>query len=192
MNVDINNLSVLAYTRDFTLWHYKAETTLAESCSRGFFDDAGHMMAAGDMVLISAKDGGKVLFVADGPGTVCMVVEAPSEYNSGYRSSITARKEHKERAEHAFLQSALALADERINGGQNAEILRAIWRDFDRDFVALEMARGACAQTQRAAATSAIERLAQQRRAEPVDEVKTRAQQQTRAPTSPIANEPET
>jgi hypothetical protein len=157
MNVDINNLSVLTYTRDFTLWHYKAEAAGAESCSRGFFDDASHMMAAGDMVLISAKDGGQVLFVAAGPGAVCKVMEAPSEYNSGYRSSIT---ERKERAEHAFLQSALALADERINGGQNAEILRAIWHAFDRDFIALEMARGACAQT--------------------------------RAPTSPIANEPET
>ena len=176
MSVDINNLSVLAYTRDFTLCYYKTVATRAEVCSRGFFDDASHMMAAGDMVLISAKDGGQVLFVAAGPGAVCTVplVEAPSEYNSGYRSSIM---ERKERAEHTFLQSALALADERINGGQNAEILRAIWRDFDRDFVALEMARGACAQTQRAAATSAIERLAQQRRAEPVDEVETRTQQ---------------
>jgi hypothetical protein len=31
------------------------------------------MMAAGDMVLVSAVDGGRVLFVAAGPATVCTV-----------------------------------------------------------------------------------------------------------------------
>jgi hypothetical protein len=70
----IRNLSVLAYAQGFTLWHYKAAAApLAEICSRGFFDGAADMMAAGDMVLISATDGGRVVFVAPGPSTVCTV-----------------------------------------------------------------------------------------------------------------------
>ena len=67
----IRNLSVLAYAQGFTLWHYKSVAALAEICARGFFDGAADMMAAGDMVLISAADGGRVLFVAHTPGTVC-------------------------------------------------------------------------------------------------------------------------
>jgi hypothetical protein len=68
----IRNLSVLAYAQGFTLWHYKA-AALADVCARGFFDGAADMMAAGDMVLVSAADGGRVLFVAHTPGTVCTV-----------------------------------------------------------------------------------------------------------------------
>jgi hypothetical protein len=69
----IRNLSVLAYAQGFTLWHYKTAALLAEVCSRGFFDGAADMMAAGDMVLVSAADGGRVLFVTDAPSTVCTV-----------------------------------------------------------------------------------------------------------------------
>jgi hypothetical protein len=60
----IRNISVLAYANGFTLWHYKAaaddQTTVA---APAFFNDAGDMLASGDMVMVSAKDGGRMLCV---------------------------------------------------------------------------------------------------------------------------------
>ena len=70
----IRNLSVLAYAQGFTLWHYKAAATpLAEVCARGFFEGAADMLAAGDMVLVSAADGGRMLFAAGAPSALSMV-----------------------------------------------------------------------------------------------------------------------
>ncbi|MCW3476587.1 hypothetical protein [Limobrevibacterium gyesilva] len=67
----IRNLSVLAYAQGFTLWHYKAgAATLADAAADGFFDDATDMLAAGDMLMVSARDGGRVLFVAGTQGRV--------------------------------------------------------------------------------------------------------------------------
>jgi hypothetical protein len=70
----VRNLSVLAYAQGFTLWHYRANATaagrhapaatLAEVSAPGFFNAATDMLAPGDMVLVSATDGGRVLFVA--------------------------------------------------------------------------------------------------------------------------------
>jgi len=60
----IRNLSVLAYANGFTLWHYKAFEDRQETvASDGFFAAAGDMLAAGDMVMVSASDGGRVLCV---------------------------------------------------------------------------------------------------------------------------------
>ena len=67
----IRNLSVLAYAQGFTLWHYKAGgATLGHTGARGYFDDAADMLAPGDMIMISASDGGRVLFVAATAGGV--------------------------------------------------------------------------------------------------------------------------
>ena len=64
MSLTIRNLSVLAYANGFTLWHYKAVAdTQADVAARGFFDAAADMLADGDMLLVSASDGGRVLFV---------------------------------------------------------------------------------------------------------------------------------
>ena len=63
----IRNLSVLAYANGFTLWHYKAgrdQLDDVETCD--FFADAADMLAEGDMMMISAADGGRVLCVAPG------------------------------------------------------------------------------------------------------------------------------
>ncbi len=61
----IRNLSVLAYANGFTLWHYKAgKTPLAEVAADGFFFDASDMVAAGDFIIASASDGGRVLVVS--------------------------------------------------------------------------------------------------------------------------------
>lgn len=70
----IRNLSVLAYAQGFTLWHYRANLpTLAgslvppasaeEVAAPGFFDPAADMLAQGDMLLVSTREAGRLLFV---------------------------------------------------------------------------------------------------------------------------------
>ncbi len=56
------NLSVLAYAQGFTLWHYRAEEGVDDACAPDYFNEAGDLLAAGDMMLVSARDGGRVLF----------------------------------------------------------------------------------------------------------------------------------
>ena len=61
----IRNLSVLAYAQGFTLWHYKAGTDRLEDVAEpGFLADAADMLAPGDMVLMSAPEGGRIAFVS--------------------------------------------------------------------------------------------------------------------------------
>lgn len=63
MAYSVRNLSVLAYAQGFTLWHYKAAgERIDEACAPDFFAPAGDMVAGGDMLLVSAADGGRVLF----------------------------------------------------------------------------------------------------------------------------------
>jgi hypothetical protein len=61
----IRNLSVLAYANGFTLWHYKAGTDQLQSVAApDYFADAGDMLAQGDLMMISAADGARVVTVA--------------------------------------------------------------------------------------------------------------------------------
>ena len=61
----IRNLSVLAYANGFTLWHYKAGRDRLEQIeARDFFADATDMLAEGDMMMVSAVDGGRILSIA--------------------------------------------------------------------------------------------------------------------------------
>jgi hypothetical protein len=63
----IRNLSVLAYANGFTLWHYKAGRDRLNQVEKlDFFADAADMLAEGDMLLVSAADGGRILAVAAG------------------------------------------------------------------------------------------------------------------------------
>jgi hypothetical protein len=65
----IRNLSVLAYANGFTLWHYKAgRDRLVQVEKLDFFADAADMLAEGDIMMISAADGGRILTVASGTG----------------------------------------------------------------------------------------------------------------------------
>jgi hypothetical protein len=65
----IRNLSVLAYANGFTLWHYKGgRDRLAQVEKLDFFADAADMLAEGDMMMITAADGGRILSVASGTG----------------------------------------------------------------------------------------------------------------------------
>ncbi|MDE2319862.1 MAG: hypothetical protein KGK02_09220 [Rhodospirillales bacterium] len=61
----LRNLSVLAYANGFTLWHYKAgNDNLADAANPGYFADASDLMAEGDMVMLSAAEGGRIASVA--------------------------------------------------------------------------------------------------------------------------------
>lgn len=65
----IRNLSVLAYANGFTLWHYKAgKEQLAAVAEDAFFADAADMLAAGDLVMVSALDGARILTIAQANG----------------------------------------------------------------------------------------------------------------------------
>lgn len=61
----IRNLSVLSYAQGFTSWHYKAASApLADILAPGFFSPTADMFEKGDMVIISANDGGAHVFVS--------------------------------------------------------------------------------------------------------------------------------
>lgn len=65
MSFVLRDLSVLAYANGFTLWHYKtAADGLPAIQSPGYFDPAAEMLASGDMLLVSALDGGKLMCMA--------------------------------------------------------------------------------------------------------------------------------
>jgi hypothetical protein len=62
--MDVRDISRLCYGNGFTLWHYKAgETPSAAIGSDGFFNDACGLFAAGDMLLVSGKQVGGLLFI---------------------------------------------------------------------------------------------------------------------------------
>ena len=65
----IRNLSVLAYANGFTLWDYKSgKDPLSHVQAVDFFADAADMLSEGDMMMVSASDGGRILCVATGSG----------------------------------------------------------------------------------------------------------------------------
>ncbi len=62
----VRNLSVLAYANGFTLWHYKAgDDVLATAAAADFFTPADDLLAAGDILMLSAADGARILVVRD-------------------------------------------------------------------------------------------------------------------------------
>jgi hypothetical protein len=65
MAFSLRNLSVLAYANGFTLWHYKSGSDpLARASAKGYFADAADLLAAGDMVMLTAAEGGKIATIA--------------------------------------------------------------------------------------------------------------------------------
>jgi hypothetical protein len=64
MAFSLRNLSVLAYANGFTLWHYKMQAGgPGDVAASGFFDEAGDMLASGDMMMVSSRSGGAMLCV---------------------------------------------------------------------------------------------------------------------------------
>jgi hypothetical protein len=69
MAFSVRNLSVLAYANGFTLWHYKAVSDVLEQVGdRGFFAAASDMLTAGDIMMVSASDGARLLCVTPASG----------------------------------------------------------------------------------------------------------------------------
>jgi hypothetical protein len=61
------DLAVLAHARGFTLWLYRARS-VRDVVRAGFFDSAAGLVASGDMVVVSAGDGGQVFQLARSAG----------------------------------------------------------------------------------------------------------------------------
>ena len=60
----IRNLSVLAYANGFTLWHYKTGKDTLEAFSSGnYLGDASDMLTAGDLIMLTATDGARIVCV---------------------------------------------------------------------------------------------------------------------------------
>ena len=57
MAVDPNRLSVLAYARGFTLWHYRAPGRARELARPGFFDPASELLRSGDLIIATLETG---------------------------------------------------------------------------------------------------------------------------------------
>jgi hypothetical protein len=65
MAFTLRNLSVLAYANGFTLWHYKSgNDQLTQATREGYFADAADLLAPGDMVMLTAAEGGKIATIA--------------------------------------------------------------------------------------------------------------------------------
>jgi hypothetical protein len=61
----IRNLSVLAYANGFTLWHYKAGKNRLETVvGENYLADAADMLSVGDLLMITAADGARIMCVA--------------------------------------------------------------------------------------------------------------------------------
>ena len=60
----IRNLSVLAYANGFTLWHYKSGKDKLDAVGSGnYLGDASDMLTAGDLIMITAADGARIVVV---------------------------------------------------------------------------------------------------------------------------------
>jgi hypothetical protein len=67
----VRSLSVLAYANGFTLWHYKAGADPLEGvCAPDFFEEAADVLTGGDIVMVSAADGARILSIASGHNRV--------------------------------------------------------------------------------------------------------------------------
>lgn len=69
MTFALRNLCVLAYANGFTLWHYRAGADpLSRLADEDFFADAADMLSPGDLIMISARDGGRIATVSSRRG----------------------------------------------------------------------------------------------------------------------------
>ncbi len=69
----LRNLSVLAYANGFTLWHYKSDAdALTQTTGEGYFADAADLLTAGDMVMLSAEEGGKIAIISGAGSSIAL------------------------------------------------------------------------------------------------------------------------
>lgn len=57
MSFNANNLSVLAYASNFTLWHYATEDSQKEVKSEGYFNKASDMLRENDLIILNMNVG---------------------------------------------------------------------------------------------------------------------------------------
>ena len=63
MAYQATHMTVLAYGQGFTLWHYRGGADGIKALSApAFFEEAAAMVAPGDMLMASARDGGQILY----------------------------------------------------------------------------------------------------------------------------------
>jgi hypothetical protein len=74
MAFESKNLSVLAYSNGFTLWHYATPDLAADVDTSGYFNTAADMLRTGDMVMANVDTGGTpsagIFLVASSTGSV--------------------------------------------------------------------------------------------------------------------------
>ncbi len=79
------NLSVLAYSNGFTLWHYTTPDAATAVDTSGYFNTAADMVRVGDMILANTDTAGSyatgVFVVAGNSGTVVDVANL-TQFNS--------------------------------------------------------------------------------------------------------------
>ena len=60
----LRNIYVQAYANRFTLWHYKSGKDKLDAVSGGnYLADASDMLTAGDLIMVTAADGARILCV---------------------------------------------------------------------------------------------------------------------------------
>lgn len=57
MAFDPKNLSALAYSNGFTLWHYRTSDPMTDVSMSGYFNEAASMLRVGDFVIANAGIG---------------------------------------------------------------------------------------------------------------------------------------
>lgn len=63
MSYQANNLSILAYANNFTLWHYTTKDKFQDVCDAGYFNKAFEMVRVGDMIIVNTANTNTVVWV---------------------------------------------------------------------------------------------------------------------------------
>jgi hypothetical protein len=58
MAFEAKNLSVLAYSNGFTLWHYATKDVASDVDTSAYFNDAADMLRTGDMIMANVDTDG--------------------------------------------------------------------------------------------------------------------------------------
>lgn len=71
MAIKIRDLSVLAYTNGFTLWHYKSHVDTVDTIQEpGYFLDVFDIIKEGDMIMVTAVNGSCILAISSNATTM--------------------------------------------------------------------------------------------------------------------------
>ena len=87
-----NDLSVLAYEKGFTLWHYTTTDSLADVDNDGYFNDASEMLRSGDIVLANVDTTGGV----PQAGFFLVTVTPPGSVNVANMTPIGEKKKYND------------------------------------------------------------------------------------------------